>query len=109
EAAEEFSPFNMHASATREMSGFSYSVRKGDTISTLARRFHTSKASLVAMNNGKHRLRVGQRFTILPGASSSRRVASKKVRAKQAAGKVSKKRTQIKRAASKRTPSLAAN
>ncbi|MFA7400724.1 MAG: LysM peptidoglycan-binding domain-containing protein, partial [Sideroxydans sp.] len=75
---DEFSPFNMHATAAQEMSGFSYTVRKGDTISTIARRFHTSSANLVAMNRGSHRLRVGQRFTILPGAAYPRRAAVKR-------------------------------
>jgi len=70
---DEFSPFNMHASAVQEMSGFTYTVRKGDTLSTIARRFHVSTASLLAMNHGNKRLRVGQRFTILPGASYPRR------------------------------------
>jgi membrane-bound lytic murein transglycosylase D len=75
---DEFSPFNMHATAVQEMSGFSYTVRKGDTISTIARRFHTSSANLVAMNRGSHRLRVGQHFTILPGASYPRRANVKR-------------------------------
>lgn len=75
---DEFSPFNMHATAVQEMSGFSYTVRKGDTLSTIARRFHTSQASLIAMNHGSHRLRVGQRFTILPGASYPRRANVKR-------------------------------
>jgi membrane-bound lytic murein transglycosylase D len=75
---DEFSPFNMHASAVQEMSGFTYSVRKGDTLSTIARRFHVSTASLLAMNRGSKRLRVGQRFTILPGASYPRRATVKR-------------------------------
>ncbi|TNC96311.1 MAG: membrane-bound lytic murein transglycosylase D [Gallionellaceae bacterium] len=101
---DEFSPFNMHATAVQEMSGFSYTVRKGDTISTIARRFKTSKTNLVAMNRGSHRLRVGQRFTILPGASYPRRAnvkSSKKNRAP-----VSKK---VKRAAAKQVSRLAYN
>jgi len=92
---DEFSPFNMHATAVQEMSGFSYTVRKGDTISTIARRFKTSQANLVAMNHGSHRLRVGQRFTILPGASYPRRANVK--RSNKNRPSVSKK---VKRAAS---------
>jgi LysM repeat protein len=68
----------MHATAVQEMSGFSYTVRKGDTLSTIARRFHVSTASLVAMNHGSKRLRIGQRFTILPGASYPRRATVKR-------------------------------
>jgi membrane-bound lytic murein transglycosylase D len=74
---DEFSPFNMHATAVQEMSGFSYTVHKGDTISTIAHRFHTSQATLVAMNHGSHRLRIGQRFTILPGSSYPRHTSKR--------------------------------
>jgi len=69
EAAEEFSPFNMHAGAVQEMAGFVYVVRKGDTISGIAKKFRVSQRSLIAMNKNSHRLRIGQRFTILPGSS----------------------------------------
>jgi len=72
DAGEEFSPFNLHATAAQEMSGFVYVVRKGDTISDIARKFHISQASLIAMNKNSHRLRIGQRFTIMPGSSGKR-------------------------------------
>jgi len=78
----EFSPFNMHATAVQEMAGFRYVIRKGDTISGIARKFGVSQHTLVAMNNGSHRLRVGQKFTILPG--NSRRMASNKSKARNA-------------------------
>lgn len=80
DTGEAFSPFNMHATAVQEMSGFIYVVRKGDTISGIARKFHVSQASLIAMNKHSHRLRIGQRFTILPG--SSRQVAAGKIKVK---------------------------
>jgi membrane-bound lytic murein transglycosylase D len=82
ESESEFAPFNMHATAMQEMSGFKYVVRRGDTISGIARKFGVSQRSLIAMNNGRSFLRVGQKFTILPG--SSRRAATRK------AGKVRK-------------------
>jgi len=82
ESESEFAPFNMHATAVQEMSGFRYVVRKGDTISGIARKFGISQRSLIAMNNGRSLLRVGQKFTILPG--STRRTAARK------AGKVRK-------------------
>ena len=78
EMNEEFSPFNMHATAVQEMSGFVYVVRKGDTISGIARKFHVSQASLIAMNRNSHRLRIGQRFTILPGSSGRRQAKGDK-------------------------------
>jgi LysM repeat protein len=67
----------MHATAVQEMSGFSYTVRKGDTISTISRRFHINTASLLAMNHGSRRLHLGQRFTILPGSTHPRYAAKK--------------------------------
>ncbi|MDD2928259.1 MAG: transglycosylase SLT domain-containing protein [Sideroxydans sp.] len=76
EAATEFEPFNMHATAVQEMSGFRYVVRRGDTISAIARKFGISQRSLIAMNNGRTFLRVGQKFTILPGGS--RRISSQR-------------------------------
>jgi membrane-bound lytic murein transglycosylase D len=76
EAGSEFTPFNMHATAVQEMSGFRYVVRRGDTISGIARKFGVSQRSLIAMNHGRSFLRVGQKFTILPG--SSRRVSTRK-------------------------------
>lgn len=69
DTGEEFSPFNLHATAVQEMSGLVYVVRKGDTISAIARKFRVSQSSLIAMNRNSHRLRIGQRFTILPGSS----------------------------------------
>ena len=75
EADSEFSPFNMHATAVQEMSGFRYVVRRGDTISGIAHKFRISQRSLIAMNHGRSFLRVGQKFTIMPG--SSRRTSSR--------------------------------
>ncbi len=77
DSTEAFSPFNLHATAVQEMSGFIYAVRKGDTISGIARKFHVSQASLIAMNRNSHRLRIGQRFTILPGSSGLRSRAAR--------------------------------
>lgn len=65
-AAAEFSAFNMHASAVAEMYGaVRYTVRRGDTISTIARRFNVSQAQLREANHGRTFLRVGQRFNIV--------------------------------------------
>lgn len=64
--AAEFTAFNMHPSAVAEMYGaVRYTVRKGDTISTIARRFHVSQAQLRDANHGRTFLRVGQRFNIV--------------------------------------------
>jgi membrane-bound lytic murein transglycosylase D len=76
EEEDEFTPFNMHATAVQEMTVFRYVVRKGDTIPSIARKFGISQRSLVSMNNGRRSVRVGQKFTILP--STSRKVVSRK-------------------------------
>jgi membrane-bound lytic murein transglycosylase D len=62
----EFTAFNMHPSAVAEMYGaVRYTVRRGDTISTIARRFHVSQNQLRETNHGSSRLHVGQRFNIV--------------------------------------------
>jgi LysM repeat protein len=42
-----------------------YTVRRGDTISTIARKFHVSQTQLREANHGSSRLRVGQHFNIV--------------------------------------------
>ena len=62
----EFAAFNMHPSAVHEMLGaVRYTVRRGDTISTIARRFNVSQAQLREANHGRNFLRIGQRFNIV--------------------------------------------
>jgi membrane-bound lytic murein transglycosylase D len=82
--AAEFAAFNMHPSAVAEMYGaVRYTVRRGDTISTIARRFKVSQAQLRAANNGRTFLRIGQRFNIvLADRSSYRKRAANKPRVK---------------------------
>ena len=64
--AIEFTAFNMHPSAVAEMYGaVRYTVRRGDTISTIARRFHVSQNQLREANHGSSRLHIGQRFNIV--------------------------------------------
>jgi membrane-bound lytic murein transglycosylase D len=66
EPAVQFAAFNMHPNAVAEMYGaVRYTVRRGDTISTIARRFHVSQAQLREQNHGRTFLRVGQRFNIV--------------------------------------------
>ncbi len=66
EPAAEFTAFNMHPSAVAEMYGaVRYTVHRGDTISTIARRFHVSQNQLREANHGSTRLHVGQRFNIV--------------------------------------------
>ncbi len=64
--AADFAAFNMNPNAVAEMYGaIRYTVRRGDTISTIARRFHVSQAQLRESNRGSSHLRVGQHFNIV--------------------------------------------
>ena len=66
EPAAQFTAFNMQPSAVAEMYGaVRYTVRRGDTISTIARRFHVSQAQLREANHGRSFLHVGQHFNIV--------------------------------------------
>nr|WP_263053156.1 transglycosylase SLT domain-containing protein [Sideroxydans lithotrophicus] len=66
EPSAQFAAFNMQPSAIAEMYGaVRYTVRRGDTISTIARRFHVSQAQLRESNRGSTHLRVGQHFNIV--------------------------------------------
>jgi LysM repeat protein len=53
-----------------------YTVRKGDTISTIARRFHVSQMQLRDANHGSSRLRIGQHFNIVLADRRTYRKAS---------------------------------
>ncbi|MBI5430890.1 MAG: transglycosylase SLT domain-containing protein [Nitrosomonadales bacterium] len=64
--AAQFTAFNMHPSAVQDMFGaVRYTVHRGDTISTIARRFNVSQAQLREANRGRSHLRVGQHFNIV--------------------------------------------
>jgi membrane-bound lytic murein transglycosylase D len=65
-ATTQFEPFNMQPSAIAEMYGaVRYRVRRGDTISAIARRFHVSQRQLIEENHGRTFLRIGQHFNIV--------------------------------------------
>jgi membrane-bound lytic murein transglycosylase D len=89
--AAEFTAFNMQPSAVAEMYGaVRYTVRKGDTISTIARRFHVSQMQLREANHGASRLRIGQHFNIVLADHRSNRkhhVVSTRAKAKTTARK----------------------
>ncbi|HEY0665238.1 MAG TPA: transglycosylase SLT domain-containing protein [Gallionella sp.] len=78
EPVAEFAAFNMHPSAVHEMLGaVRYTVRRGDTISTIARRFKVSQRQLIEANKGRTFLRVGQRFNIVLSDTRRSRPAAK--------------------------------
>ncbi len=86
ESPVQFAAFNMHPNAVAEMYGaVRYTVRKGDTISTIARKFHVSQAQLREANHGRSFLRVGQRFNIV--LSDTHRPARKRAAATKAKSK----------------------
>jgi len=78
EPAAEFAAFNMHPSAVYEMLGaIRYTVRRGDTISTIARHFKVSQRQLIEANKGRTFLRVGRRFNIVLSDTHTRRTTAK--------------------------------
>ncbi|MBI5890649.1 MAG: transglycosylase SLT domain-containing protein [Nitrosomonadales bacterium] len=98
ESAVQFAAFNMHPNAVAEMYGaVRYTVRRGDTISTIARRFHVSQAQLRDANHGRTFLRVGQHFNIV--LSDTHRPSARK-RSVTATKAKSKKNTNTRKSAS---------
>jgi len=63
-----------HARQTRDTT---YTVRRGDTLSTIARRHRVRMSELIALNGlkSKHRIRIGQKLRLPTQGSSSRQVA----------------------------------
>jgi membrane-bound lytic murein transglycosylase D len=96
----EFTAFNMHPSAVAEMFGaVRYTVRRGDTISTIARRFNVSQSQLRDANHGRTFLRVGQRFNIVLSDRNhyrKRGVVATKAKATKARKTNSRKATSMK-------------
>lgn len=89
--AVEFVAFNMHPNAAAEMYGaVRYVVRRGDTISSIAHKFHVSQSQLREANHGSSRLHIGQRFNIV---LSDRQLARRHGSKAQKARKTSTKRT----------------
>jgi membrane-bound lytic murein transglycosylase D len=93
ESPVQFAAFNMHPNAVAEMYGaVRYTVRRGDTISTIARKFNVSQAQLREANHGRTFLRVGQRFNIVLSDKhrpARKRAAATKAKSKKAAPKKS--------------------
>lgn len=78
EAGEKFEAFNMHLAATyNDVNSLTHTVRRGDTLGGIARRYRVSLASLKRLNNNPKMLRVGQVIHIAQGAphKSARKVA----------------------------------
>lgn len=70
-ATAEFAVFNTHLASIEETNRtLKHTVRKGDTLSTIARRYHVSQARLLEWNSGVHKLRIGQRITIVQATTN---------------------------------------
>ena len=87
EPAVQFTAFNMHPTAMAEMLGtVRYTVHRGDTISTIARRFHVSQAQLRDANHGRSFLHIGQHFNIVLADHPVRRNKARKVSHRRTSG-----------------------
>ena len=79
EADSDFEAFNMHlrpyADGTHTLR---HTVRSGETLGGIARRYRVSVASLKHANGGKSLIRVGQKITIAKASTSSSRVVKAK-------------------------------
>lgn len=87
EAAPEFEAFNTHLAPTDPLlvNAVSHTVRRGDTLSSIARRYHVKLASLKSWNHGVKLLRPGQKILVAQSAAKPRRIAkASKVRSKPA-------------------------
>lgn len=70
----DFAAFNTNLASIDETSrSLKYTVRKGDTLASIARRHHVSTSGLREWNNGLGKLKVGQRITIVQVTSHGHR------------------------------------
>ncbi len=72
----EFTAFNTHLASIDETAAgrtLKHTVRKGETLSTISRRYHVSQARLLEWNRGQSKLKVGQRLTIVQATSRGHR------------------------------------
>ncbi len=77
EAAPEFEAFNTHLAPTDPLllNAVSHTVRRGDTLSSIARHYHVKLASLKNWNRGVKILRPGQKIMVAQAAAKPRRTA----------------------------------
>jgi membrane-bound lytic murein transglycosylase D len=77
ETAPEFAAFNTHLAPTDQLllNAVSHTVRRGDTLSGIARRYHVKLASLKSWNRGVKLLRPGQKILVAQSSAKPRRIA----------------------------------
>lgn len=86
-AKNEFEAFNTHLVPFDQLlsNAVRHTVRKGDTLSSIARRYHVRLSSLQSWNKGVKILRPGQRIYVMQPGKSSRIVKAGKNSSKHAA------------------------
>ncbi len=64
---DEFAAFNTHLTSIDEIAGrtLKYTVRRGETLASIARRYHVSVALLQKWNSGVRKIKPGQRLSIV--------------------------------------------
>jgi membrane-bound lytic murein transglycosylase D len=82
EAEGEFEAFNMHLAPTaddRAMRTIRHTVRKGETLSSIARRYRVSVASLKGRNGDIRQVKAGQKITVVQTVSRKKYSRSNKL------------------------------
>lgn len=77
EAAPEFEAFNTNLAPTdpQLLNAVSHTVRRGDTLGSIARHYHVKVASLKSWNRGVKILRPGQKILVARSAAKPRHIA----------------------------------
>ena len=77
EAETEFETFNMHLAADDQSRSIKHKVRRGDTLGSLARRYHVSIAKLKQWNGPLKIIRIGQAIRVRPPEQIQRSLAQR--------------------------------
>lgn len=77
ETTPEFEAFNTNLAPTDPflLNAVTHTVRRGDTMGSIARRYHVKLSSLQSWNRGVRILRPGQKIMVAQSAAQSRRIA----------------------------------
>ncbi|HEY5993457.1 MAG TPA: transglycosylase SLT domain-containing protein [Gallionellaceae bacterium] len=96
---KEFVAFNMHLAPTMDDGhALIHTVRRGESLGSIARRYHVSLASLKARNGGRTLIRPGQHL-VVAGASLGGKKHHHRARVAKASGKPKSKSTSVSAAA----------